>query len=208
MSHCSVFLQFHLSAVSLISNKAFQDGYLFVLVTLSFLRWLPFNTDGYHSVIGIDISYRWTHVEGIDTVSAIYGETMTVPCNDNKQLPEGVVFVKWKYVNESPYVNGQFTHTITMIPQGNDTVYCTVSNKLGQDQYTVSVSAYSRETNDQTKLIVGVVVGLIVAALVAGLIYWIYMKKSKQGSWKTGEKDRGSHEENKKLEENNHKSEA
>ncbi|XP_041088553.1 CD166 antigen homolog [Polyodon spathula] len=36
-------------------------------------------------------------VQGIDTVSAIYGETITVPCNDNKKLPEGVVFVKWKY---------------------------------------------------------------------------------------------------------------
>ncbi|MGH0163449.1 UNVERIFIED_CONTAM: hypothetical protein FKN15_045427 [Acipenser sinensis] len=76
-------------------------------------------------------------------------------------------------------------------------------------QWNVNASTVnSRETNDQTKLIVGVVVGLLVAALVAGLIYWIYMKKSKQGSWKTGEKDRGSHEENKKLEENNHKSEA
>lgn len=57
------------------------------------------------------------------------------------------------------------------------------------------------EDADQTKLVVGVVVGLLVAALVIGLAYWVYMRKSKQGSWKTGEKESGSSEEEKKLEE-------
>lgn len=57
------------------------------------------------------------------------------------------------------------------------------------------------EDGDQTKLVVGVVVGLLVAALVIGLAYWVYMRKSKQGSWKTGEKESGSSEEEKKLEE-------
>ncbi|XP_058884171.1 CD166 antigen homolog isoform X1 [Acipenser ruthenus] len=161
------------------------------------------------------------HIKNLIKKPGQDGKTKTLSCIvEGSPKPTVHWNVNASTVNESPYVNGQFTHTITMIPQGNDTVYCTVSNKLGQDQYTVNVSTFhtpssksdesedSRETNDQTKLIVGVVVGLIVAALVAGLIYWIYMKKSKQGSWKTGEKDRGSHEENKKLEENNHKSEA
>lgn len=57
------------------------------------------------------------------------------------------------------------------------------------------------DDNDQTKLVVGVVVGLLVATIVIGLAYWVYMKKSKQGSWKTGEKEDGSSEEEKKLEE-------
>ncbi|KAG9351539.1 hypothetical protein JZ751_022790 [Albula glossodonta] len=61
---------------------------------------------------------------------------------------------------------------------------------------------------DQAKLIVGIVIGLILAAAVVGLVYWVYMKKSKQGSWKTGEKESGTSEESKKLEENNHKAEV
>lgn len=57
------------------------------------------------------------------------------------------------------------------------------------------------DENDQTKLVVGVVVALIVATLVLGLAYLVYVKKFKQGSWKTGEKENGSSEEEKKLEE-------
>ncbi|XP_062982931.1 CD166 antigen isoform X2 [Elgaria multicarinata webbii] len=80
--------------------------------------------------------------------------------------------------------------------------------------------------NDQAKLIVGIVVGLLLAALVAGVAYWLYMKKSKdvngesekeaaqniqtlpRSASKHVDKDLGNIEENKKLEENNHKSEA
>ncbi|MBN3323207.1 C166A protein, partial [Atractosteus spatula] len=117
------------------------------------------------------------------------------------------------------YVNGRIVHTITMFPLGNVTVTCTVSNKLGKDERSINVSSLinddeeeksdmSEDTNDQAKLIVGIVVGLILAALVVGLVYWLYMKKSKQGSWKTGEKEAGTSEESKKLEENNHKVEV
>lgn len=63
------------------------------------------------------------------------------------------------------------------------------------------------KVNDQAKLIVGIVVGLLLAALVAGVVYWLYMKKSKTAS-KHVNKDLGNMEENKKLEENNHKTEA
>ncbi|XP_062830905.1 CD166 antigen isoform X3 [Anolis carolinensis] len=80
--------------------------------------------------------------------------------------------------------------------------------------------------NDQAKLIVGIVVGLLLAALVAGVAYWLYVKKSKdvngesekeaaqniqtlpRSASKHVDKDLGNIEENKKLEENNHKSEA
>ncbi|XP_078246043.1 CD166 antigen isoform X9 [Pogona vitticeps] len=80
--------------------------------------------------------------------------------------------------------------------------------------------------SDQAKLIVGIVVGLLLAALVAGVAYWVCMKKSKEVSGehekeaaqniqnlprsasKHVDKDLGNTEENKKLEENNHKSEA
>ncbi|KAM6983477.1 CD166 antigen homolog A [Tautogolabrus adspersus] len=60
------------------------------------------------------------------------------------------------------------------------------------------------DSGDQAKLIGGIVAGLIIAAAVVGLIYWLYMKNSRQGSWKTGEKEMGTPEESKKLDENNH----
>ena len=61
----------------------------------------------------------------------------------------------------------------------------------------------SDDGGDQAKLIVGIVVGLIIAAAVVALVYWLYMKR-RQGTWKTGEKETGTSEESKKLEENNH----
>ncbi|KAJ8257015.1 hypothetical protein COCON_G00191670 [Conger conger] len=121
---------------------------------------------------------------------------------------------------ESAYVDGKITHKIVMVPTANLTVSCTVFNDLGQDVRAINVSSLFKEeekvmekqdqtddSGDQAKLIVGIVVGLLLAALVVGLVYWIYMKKSKQGMWKTGE-EAGTSEESKKLEENNHKAEA
>ncbi|KAM7412942.1 hypothetical protein PAMA_020367 [Pampus argenteus] len=114
-------------------------------------------------------------------------------------------------LDESPFVNGKITHKITVVPTANLTVYCTVSNEFGTDTKVINVSSLFEEVrmhkqdqpddNDQTKLIVGLVVGLLIAAMVIGVAYWLYMKKSKQGSWKTGEKENGSSEEEKKLEE-------
>uniref|UniRef100_A0A4W5QJV8 Activated leukocyte cell adhesion molecule b n=1 Tax=Hucho hucho TaxID=62062 RepID=A0A4W5QJV8_9TELE len=103
--------------------------------------------------------------------------------------------------DESPYVNGKITHKLTIVPTVNLTVVCTVSNELGQDTRTINVSTYSSDEGDTTKLVVGVIVGLLLATVAVGLAYWLYVKKSKQGSWKTGEKEEGSTEESKKLEE-------
>ncbi|XP_044058604.1 CD166 antigen homolog A-like isoform X1 [Siniperca chuatsi] len=114
-------------------------------------------------------------------------------------------------LDESPFVNGKITHKITVVPTANLTVSCTVSNEFGVDTRAINVSSLFEEVrmdkqdqsddSDQTKLVVGVVVGLLVATVVIGLAYLVYMKKSKQGSWKTGEKENGSSEEEKKLEE-------
>ncbi|XP_029302892.1 CD166 antigen homolog isoform X2 [Cottoperca gobio] len=104
-------------------------------------------------------------------------------------------------LDESPFVNGKITHKITVVPTANLTVSCTVSNEFGVDSKTINVSSHQSDDNDQTKVVVGVVVGLLVATVVIGLAYLAYMKKSKQGSWKTGEKEDGSSEEEKKLEE-------
>ncbi|KAM9733824.1 CD166 antigen homolog isoform 2-T2 [Menidia menidia] len=111
-------------------------------------------------------------------------------------------------LDESPFVNGKITHKISVVPSANLTVTCTVSNKYGSAKKDINVSSRDLEDGDQTKLVVGVVVGLLVAAVVIGLAYWVYMKKSKQGSWKTGEKEDGSSEEEKKLEENSQKAEV
>ncbi|XP_033952622.1 CD166 antigen homolog A-like isoform X1 [Pseudochaenichthys georgianus] len=114
-------------------------------------------------------------------------------------------------IDESPFVNGKITQKIRVVPTENLTVSCTVSNELGVATKTINVSSIIEEVrmdkkaqtdeNDQTKLVVGVVVALIVATLVLGLAYLVYVKKFKQGSWKTGEKENGSSEEEKKLEE-------
>lgn len=114
-------------------------------------------------------------------------------------------------LDESPFVNGKITHKITVVPTANLTVSCTVSNEFGVDTRAINVSSLFEDVrvdkqdqlddSDQTKMVVGVVVGLLVATVVVGLAYWVYMKRSKQGSWKTGEKENGSSEEEKKLEE-------
>lgn len=114
-------------------------------------------------------------------------------------------------LDESPFINGKVTHKIKVVPAANLTVSCTVSNEFGYDTRAINVSSLNGEVrmdkrdqsddSDQTKLVVGIVVGLLIATLVIGLTYWVYMKKSKQGSWKTGEKENGSSEEEKKLEE-------
>lgn len=114
-------------------------------------------------------------------------------------------------LNDSTFVNGKITHKIKVVPSANLTVSCTVSNEFGSDTRPINVSSLNwnvrvdkqdqSDDSDQTKLVVGVVVGVLIATAVVGLAYWVYTKKSKQGSWKTGEKEDGSSEEEKKLEE-------
>uniref|UniRef100_A0A8D0HQP2 Activated leukocyte cell adhesion molecule n=1 Tax=Sphenodon punctatus TaxID=8508 RepID=A0A8D0HQP2_SPHPU len=123
---------------------------------------------------------------------------------------------------ETKYVNGRFSSKIIIAPEENVTLTCIAENQLERTVTSLNVSAISipesdepdertddntEKVNDQAKLIVGIVVGLLLAALVAGIVYWLYMKKSKTAS-KHVDKDLGNTEENKKLEENNHKSEA
>ncbi|RXN29721.1 CD166 antigen -like protein [Labeo rohita] len=90
---------------------------------------------------------------------------------------------------ESVYEHGKVTYSITIIPKGNLTVSCMVSNVLGSDIKSINVSALVEdvtmdkqadqkdEYSDQTPLAVGIVVGLMVAVLAIGLAYWLYMKK-------------------------------
>ncbi|XP_051972941.1 CD166 antigen homolog A-like isoform X2 [Xyrauchen texanus] len=111
--------------------------------------------------------------------------------------------------DEMTYVNGKATYKLTVKPSKNLTVTCHVTNKLGYDMKDISVFTQKNEdVAEQAKLIGGVLVGLFLAAGLVGLTYWIYIKKSRQGSWKTGEKEAGTSEESKKLEENNHKADV
>uniref|UniRef100_A0A8C1WA88 CD166 antigen homolog n=1 Tax=Cyprinus carpio TaxID=7962 RepID=A0A8C1WA88_CYPCA len=120
--------------------------------------------------------------------------------------------------DEMSYVNGKATYKLTVVPSKNLTVSCLVTNKLGEDTKEISVfSLFEEDTSkpeknedgaEQAKVIVGIVVGLLVVAALVGLTYWIYIKKTRQGSWKTGEKETGTSEESKKLEENNHKADV
>ncbi|KAI7800532.1 activated leukocyte cell adhesion molecule b [Triplophysa rosa] len=116
-------------------------------------------------------------------------------------------------VDETAYVDGKITYSLTLIPKVNLTVSCTVSNDLGSDIRSINVSTFAddvtmdkqdmkQEQSEQTTMVVGIVVGLLVAALAVGLAYWLYLKKFRTGTWKTGEKEDGSAEESKKLEEN------
>ncbi|XP_056322610.1 CD166 antigen homolog A isoform X1 [Danio aesculapii] len=120
--------------------------------------------------------------------------------------------------DETSYINGKATYKLTVVPSKNLTVSCLVTNKLGFDTKDISVFSLFEEDKprpgknedgaEQAKVIVGVVVGLFLAAALVGLIYWLYIKKTRQGSWKTGEKEAGTSEESKKLEENNHKADV
>ncbi|KAM8977309.1 CD166 antigen [Pelodytes ibericus] len=119
---------------------------------------------------------------------------------------------------EKTLSNSKYSADIIISPEENVTIVCSAENRLGKEVRTLNVSAISipdqdepndrsEDNNDHAKLIVGIVVGLLLAALVAGFAYWIYMKKSSSASKHVG-KELGNTEENKKLEENNHKSEA
>ncbi|TSQ46612.1 Dual specificity tyrosine-phosphorylation-regulated kinase 1A [Bagarius yarrelli] len=114
--------------------------------------------------------------------------------------------------SESPFVNGTITYNVTVFPTSNLTIECTVSNELGFFTKSIDISSLIDDTTvekreqpegskDQTQVAVGVVIGLIVAAVALGLAYWIYMKRTREGTWKTGEKENGTTEESKKLEE-------
>ncbi|KAJ7404036.1 CD166 antigen [Pitangus sulphuratus] len=130
--------------------------------------------------------------------------------------------VQWTVTEETKYVNGKFASKIIIAPEENVTLTCIAENELERTVTSMNVSAISipeydepedrnddnsEKVNDQAKLIVGIVVGLLLVALVAGVVYWLYVKKSKTAS-KHVDKDLGNIEENKKLEENNHKSET
>nr|XP_055052289.1 activated leukocyte cell adhesion molecule b [Misgurnus anguillicaudatus] len=115
-------------------------------------------------------------------------------------------------VDESEYKDGQITYSITLIPKVNLTVSCTVSNALGYDVRSINVSTIADavqmdkqdqtdEYGDQTAMVIGIIIGVLLALLAIALAYWLYLKKYRQGTWKTGEKEDGSAEESKKLEE-------
>ncbi|XP_031428508.1 CD166 antigen homolog A isoform X2 [Clupea harengus] len=165
------------------------------------------------SVAGIKKSHSFElDVQGKPTIKQLTekassdGNSKVLICEaDGSPQPE----VQWSIngTNEkSSYNQGQVIHRITVVPSKNLTVLCTVTNSLGEDSRAIYVPSDRSTGNDQAKLIVGIVVGLILAAAIVGLIYWLYMKNSRQGSWKTREKEMGTSEEEKKLE--NHKPEV
>ncbi|XP_043107065.1 CD166 antigen homolog A isoform X1 [Puntigrus tetrazona] len=170
-----------------------------------------------------NLSFELT-VEGIPRITSLTkhrsydGKHKVLTCEaEGSPKPD----VQWS-VNgtneESSYVNGKATYKLTVVPSKNLTVSCLVTNNLGFDSKEISVfSLFEEDTRkpeknedgtEQAKVIVGVVVGLLVAAALVGLTYWLYIKKTRQGSWKTGEKETGTSEESKKLEENNHKADV
>nr|XP_046153694.1 CD166 antigen homolog A [Oncorhynchus gorbuscha] len=113
---------------------------------------------------------------------------------------------------ENSYINGKATHKITVVPTGNVTITCIATNKLGNHFMALNVSSLIKDetipgkgaqddSSDQALLIVLIVVGLIIAAALVGLFYWLCIMKSRRGTWKTGEKEAGTSEESKKLEE-------
>ncbi|XP_029956770.1 CD166 antigen homolog A-like [Salarias fasciatus] len=113
---------------------------------------------------------------------------------------------------ERSYSNGRAVHRITVVPKFNLTVTCSVSNQLGGDVMSINVSSVMTEENgergsgadseDRARLVSGLVVGLLLAAAAVGLVYWLYRKNSRQGSWTTEEKEAGTSEESRRLEEN------
>uniref|UniRef100_A0A7M4EUU5 Activated leukocyte cell adhesion molecule n=1 Tax=Crocodylus porosus TaxID=8502 RepID=A0A7M4EUU5_CROPO len=96
---------------------------------------------------------------------------------------------------ETKYVNGKFSSRIEIAPEENVTLTCIAENQLERTVSSLNVSAINfpetdeaedksddntEKVNDQAKLIVGIVVGLLLVALIAGIVYWLYVKKSKE----------------------------
>ncbi|XP_041439073.1 activated leukocyte cell adhesion molecule S homeolog isoform X1 [Xenopus laevis] len=106
---------------------------------------------------------------------------------------------------ETVISNIRYSAKIIISPEENTTVICVAENRLGKEVRSLNVSA--NDSSDHAKLIVGIVVGLLLAALIAGAAYCIYSRKSSSATKHVG-KELGNTEENKKLEENNHKSDA
>lgn len=152
-------------------------------------------------------------IKGLNKELSDDGKHKVLTC-EAEGVPKPIFQWSVNNTNEkSSYIKGKATSAIHVIPKVNLTVTCSVSNKLGDDMMSINVSSIFAEnpegrespgSQDQGPVIVGVIVGLIIAVGVAGLIYWLYRKNSRQGSWKTGENGVGTPEESKKLEENNH----
>ncbi|XP_047463332.1 CD166 antigen homolog [Mugil cephalus] len=112
---------------------------------------------------------------------------------------------------ESTFTVLEAPNKISVAPDMNLTVTCTVENKLGTHTKTITVYAVPKDVekdnrssdDDHSKVIVGVVLGLLAVAMVAALLYWVFTKRSRQGSWKIDDKEDGTPEENAKLD-NNH----
>lgn len=49
-------------------------------------------------------------------------------------------------------------------------------------KYYCLCAGSQEDSEDQAKLIVGIVAGLLIAAAMVGLIYWLYMKNSRYGN--------------------------
>ena len=49
----------------------------------------------------ITVTHRCVAVWASDSVTAVYGETIEVPCNGGAPAPEDLMFVKWKYVSST-----------------------------------------------------------------------------------------------------------
>ncbi|KAK3560645.1 hypothetical protein QTP86_014497 [Hemibagrus guttatus] len=92
--------------------------------------------------------------------------------------------------SESSFVNGIITYNLTVIPTGNLTINCTVSNELGTHMKSIDISTsmddstvekraeQPEDSKDQTQVAIGIVIGLIVAGVALGLAYWVYMKRT------------------------------
>ncbi|XP_067364230.1 CD166 antigen homolog A-like isoform X2 [Channa argus] len=176
------------------TKLTFSDsGHYVCTVTMGLLS----QTGSFDLVVeGAPVIRRLSKQRGID------GQHKVLICEaEGSPKPAVTWSINGTSFDESPFMNGKITHKITVVPTANLTVTCSVTNDFGTDTKTLKVSSYQSDENDQTKLVVGVVVSLLVATVVVGLVGCVYMKKSKQGSWKTGEKENGSSEEEKKLEE-------
>ncbi|KAI3373120.1 hypothetical protein L3Q82_006359 [Scortum barcoo] len=112
----------------------------------------------------------YTNGKAVHKITLTPKMNLTVTCNVSNKLGEDV-----KTIN----VSSAFKQTTLDALLERFCVSLVCVSRIAEAECCCLFSGSQEDSEDQAKLIVGVVVGLLIAAAVVALIYWLYMKNSR-----------------------------